>query len=237
MQSYRHRHKNSLGNINLKKIVKQKKPLTTEKAESNHLTASSTWISNQQTRTVETDWQVYCLELIKKPNLKQTTTKKKKLKNIRKYLHLLVRSFASWLKTHLVMTCIKVCVFLPGRAFIDGAVLCKSNQDIVQIQRGNTLLHHVISLAGRSHRLTALQIRSRNRFQHVLSRTGVCYYKLSPQLVTERGSCSLCFSILVLHHKSPITQGGILKQLAVKIGNESLPFSLLEPSFLNHEKD
>lgn len=156
---------------------------------------------------------------------------------MRQYLHLLVRSFASWLKTHLVMTCIKVCVFLSGRAFIDGAVLCKSNQDIVQIQRGNTLLHHVISLAGRSHRLTALQIRSRNRSQHVLSRTGVCYYKSSPQLVTERGSCSLCFSILVLHHKSPITQRGVLKQLAVNIGNESLPFSLLEPSFLNHEKD
>lgn len=64
MQSYRHRHKNSLGNINLKnknKSSNRKKPLTMEKAESNHLTASSTWISNQQTRTVETDWQVYCL--------------------------------------------------------------------------------------------------------------------------------------------------------------------------------
>lgn len=201
------------------------------------MTASSTWISNQQTRTVETDWQVYCLELIKKTQPEPNNNKEKKLRNIRKYLHLLDRSFASLLKTHLVMTSIKVCVFLPGRAFIDGAVLCKSNQDIVQIQRGNTLLHHVISLAGCSRGLTALQIRSRNRFQHVLSHTGVCYYKLSPQLMTERGSCSLCFSILVLHHKSPITQGGILKQLAVKIGNKSLPFSLLEPSFLNHEKD
>lgn len=146
-------------------------------------------------------------------------------------------SFASCLKTHLVMTCIKVCVFLPGRAFIDGAVLCKSNQDTVHIQRGNTLLHHVISLAGCSRGLTALQIRSHNRFQHVLSHTGVCYYKSPPQLIIERGSCSLCFSILGLHHKSTITQGGILKQLAVKIGNKSLPFSLLEPSFLNHEKD
>lgn len=48
-----------------------------EKAESNHLAASSTRVSNQQTRTVGTDWQVYCLELIKKPNLNQTTTKKK----------------------------------------------------------------------------------------------------------------------------------------------------------------
>lgn len=148
-----------------------------------------------------------------------------------------MRSFASCLKTHLVMTCIKVCVFLPGRAFIDGAMLCKSNQDTVHIQRGNTLLHHVISLAGCSCGLTALWIRSRNCFQHVLSHTGVCYYKSPPQLITERGSCSLCFSILGLHHKSPVTQGGILKQLAVKIGNKSLPFSLLEPSFLNHEKD
>lgn len=155
------------------------------------MTASSTWISNQQTRTAETDWQVYCLELIKKTQPEPNNNKEKKKKNIRKYLCLLVRSFASWLKTHLVMTCIKVCVFLPGRAFIDGAVLCKSNQNTIQIQRGNTLLHHVISLAGRSRGLTALQIRSRNRFQHVLSHTGVCYYKSSPQLITERGSCSL----------------------------------------------
>lgn len=51
-----------------------------EKAKSNHLTAASTWVSNQQTRTVGTDWQVYCLELIKNLNLNQTTTKEKKKK-------------------------------------------------------------------------------------------------------------------------------------------------------------
>lgn len=209
MQLYRHRHKNSLGNIKLKKMIKQKKKQTTlpiEKAESNHLTASSTWISNQQTRTVETDRQLYCLELLKEtkqPQHNLNRTIKTKIQNI-KYLCLLVRSFASWLKTHLVMTCIKVGVLLPGRAFIDGAVLFTSNQTTVQIQRGNTSLHHVISLAGHSRGLTALQIRSQNRFQYGLSHTGVCYYRPSPQLITERGRCSLCSSILVLHHKSPV---------------------------------
>lgn len=52
-----------------------------EKAESNHLTASSTWVSNQQTRTVGTDWQVYCLELIKKTQPEPNNNKEKKNKN------------------------------------------------------------------------------------------------------------------------------------------------------------
>lgn len=55
-----------------------------EKAESNHLAASSTWISNQQTRTVEPDRQVSCLESIKKPNLNQKHNKEQKIKNVRK---------------------------------------------------------------------------------------------------------------------------------------------------------
>lgn len=55
-----------------------------EKAESNnHLTASSTWVSNQQTRTVGTDWQVYCLELIKKTQPEPNNNKEKKPKIIK----------------------------------------------------------------------------------------------------------------------------------------------------------
>lgn len=114
-----------------------------EKAESNHLTASSTWVSNQQTRTVGTDWQVYCLELIKKPNLNQTTTKEKKNKELKKISASPRPKFCSWLETQLVMTCTKVCVLLPGRAFIHGAVLWKSNQDTGQVQRGHPWLHPV----------------------------------------------------------------------------------------------
>lgn len=53
-----------------------------EKAKNNHLTASSTWISHQQTRTVGTDWQVSCLQLIKKtppePKNNQETNKERK---------------------------------------------------------------------------------------------------------------------------------------------------------------
>ena len=59
--------------IKKKKIKQKKKTLPIEKAESNHLTASSTWISNQQTRTVETDRQMYCLELLKETNNHNTT--------------------------------------------------------------------------------------------------------------------------------------------------------------------
>lgn len=107
------------------KTIKQNKTLPIEKAESNRLAASSTWISNQQTRTAEPDWQTGCPGLTKKPNLNRTTIKKKK--SIRKYQCLLDRSFAPWLKTRLVVTRSKVCVLLPGRALTDGAVLCKSN--------------------------------------------------------------------------------------------------------------
>lgn len=44
-----------------------------EKAESHHLTASSTWISNQQTDSRN---RLASVLPIKKPNLNQTTTKK-----------------------------------------------------------------------------------------------------------------------------------------------------------------
>lgn len=108
------------------------------------MAASSTWVSNQQTRTVGTDWQVYCLELIKKPNLNQTTTKKKKIiKEPKKISASPGQKFRSWLETQLVMTCTKVCVPLPGRAFIHGAVLWKSHQDTGQVQRGHPWLHPV----------------------------------------------------------------------------------------------
>lgn len=128
------------------------------------------------------------------------------------------------------MTRIKVCVILPGRAFLDGAVLWKSTQDTVQIQRGDTPLHPVISLAGRSRGLTALQIRSRHRFQHALAHAGVCYHNAVSSAHHRKGQLLSLLLSFSLASQVPSYQGGILKQLAVQIGNKSLPFSLLEPS-------
>lgn len=89
-----------------------------EKAESNHLTASSTWVSNQQTRTVGTDWQVYCLELIKKTQPEPNNNKEKKKKIIKEPKKISAspgQKFCSWLEMQLVVTCTKVCELLPGR--------------------------------------------------------------------------------------------------------------------------
>lgn len=200
-----------------------------EKAESNHLTASSTWVSNQQTRTVGTDWQVYCLEFIKKPNLNQTTTTTTK-KNVRKYLRLPGRRFAlgwrrssSWLGLRYVY-------------FYQDVHLC--TELCSASQTGTLDRYREVTLGFTpSHGLAVLPAGSQERSQHAA--TPWCLsLPIVPSARHRKGQLlSLHSSVLVLHHKSPITQGGILKQLAVKIGNKSLPFSLLEPSFLSHEKD
>lgn len=196
-----------------------------EKAESNHLTASSTWVSNQQTRTVGTDWQVYCLELIKKPNLNQTTTKKKKIKTIKEPKKISASSgqrFCSWLETQLVVTCTKVCELLPGRASPRSCAL--------EVTPGHWTGTERSPLASpRSQALATLPA--------VLPLPGVCHCHCPSAQHGKGQLLSLPSSASVSHHESPVTQGGILKQLAVKIRNKSLPFSLLEPSFLSHEKD
>lgn len=199
-----------------------------EKAESNHLTASSTWVSNQQTRTVGTDWQVYCLELIKKPNLNQTTTKKNKIKTIKEPKKISASSgqqVCSWLETQLV-TCTKVCELLPGRVYPWSCAL--------EVRPGHWTATERSPLASpRSQALATLPVGSQE-----LPHPGVCHCQLSLSS-SQKGAAALSLhsSALVSHHESPVTQGGILKQLAVKIRNKSLPFSLLEPSFLSHEKD
>lgn len=100
-----------------------------EKAESNHLTASSTWVSNQQTRTVGTDWQVYCLELIKKPQPEPNNNKEKKIKIMKEPKKISAspeQKFCSWLEMQLVVTCTKVCELLPGRVL--STELCFGSQ-------------------------------------------------------------------------------------------------------------
>lgn len=130
------------------------------------------------------------------------------------------------------MTCTKVCVLLPGCAFIHGAVLWKSNQDTGQVQRGHPWLHPVPTDWPRP------QWEARSA-PSMCCHTLVSVTANCPLSSSQKGAAalSLCSSALVSYHESPVTQGGILKLLAVKIGNKSLPFSLLEPSFLSHEKD
>lgn len=139
------------------------------------------------------------------------------------------QKFCSWLETQLVVTCTKVRVLLPGRAFIHGAVLWKPNQDTGQVQRGHPWLQPVPTRRPCS--------RGKPGALPARCHTPVPVTANCPSAHRKGQLLSLRSSALVSHHESPVTQGGILKQLAVKIGNKSLPFSLLEPSFLSHEKD
>lgn len=113
------------------------------------------------------------------------------------------------------MTCTKVCELLAGRVYPWSCAL--------EVRAGHWTGTERSPLASPpSHALGAL-----------LSVTANC-----PPAHHRKGQLlSPCSSALLSHHESPVTQGGILKQLAVKIRNKSLPFSLLEPSFLSHEKD
>lgn len=150
-----------------------------EKAESNHLTAFSTWVSNQQTRTVGTDRQVYCLELIKNLNLNQTTTKKKKkvIKKPKKISASPGQKFCSWLETQLVVTCTMVCELLAGHVYPRSCAL--------EVTPGHWTGTERSPLASpRSH--------SHGGMPGELPATPWCLsLPIVPQLSTERGSCSL----------------------------------------------
>lgn len=139
------------------------------------------------------------------------------------------QKFCSWLEMQLVVTCTKVCELLPGRVL--STELCFGSQTrTLDRYREVTLGFTPFPRTGHTPGGTPGELPACAATPWCLSLPVV------PQLSTERGSCSLSLSLrpsaLVSHHESPITQGGILKQLAVKIGNKSLPFSLLEPSFL-----
>lgn len=116
------------------------------------------------------------------------------------------------------------------------AELCFVSHTTAQVQRGAALLHHAASPAGRSCGLNCTQIRSWNRSQ----RCHTPVFAITNHLLSssQKGAVALSVPQSKFCITSPqLPKGGILRQLAVEIGNESLPFSLLEPSSLNHEKD
>lgn len=202
-----------------------------EKAESNHLTASSTWVSNQQTRTVGTDWQVYCLELIKNPTWTKQQQRKKKIKNLKKYLHLPGRSFAlGWRRSSSWLVLRYVYFYQDVHLSTE---LCFGSQT-------RTLdRYREVTLGSTQFPRTGRAPSGKPGALPACAATPWCLsLPIVPSAHHRKGQLlSLCSSALVSYHESPVTQGGILKLLAVKIGNKSLPFSLLEPSFLSHEKD